>query len=131
MKNIENLPEIIFDLFSKKRFEDLDQSERQLVLQYMDEDDYIGFADVVQGFRQSDKKPITDITKQNAQQPIISRMLNYRMPMYQVAAAIVICVLATSVLTGHDDALRPSKEINAVGVSLADDDYPEDLIFDL
>lgn len=65
---------------------------------------------------------------------IVSKVLNYRIPIYQVAAGILLFMLATWAISNvrNDKNLPPgiTNEVMA-GKSLADDDYPEDLIFDL
>ncbi len=137
MKNIDELPEELFDLFTIGDFRNLNEDQKQVVLQHINVGEFDAYAAIVCDFQVLDSKRNTDLPKPTHTpkgKSRFTRVLNYRMPLYQVAASLAICILATTVMYKGSNKINGTptdSTIETVGVSLANDDYPAELIFDL
>ena len=125
MKNVENIPDHIFDLFAINSFDELSPTDQAVVLEYMSPTDYDAYAVVVKGFQ-----AIDDPTPVQQPGSVLARIIHHRIPLYQAAAAVVIGMLLAVGIANTAVKSQPALE-TPMGVSLADENYPEGLIFDL
>lgn len=165
MKNVDQFPEEIFDLFATKSYDELTHTERKMIQNFIDPEEYNDMAARVQEFssinssidiHQSFEAPV------QAQSPFA--FLKKSIPLYQAAAAVLLCVLATyglqnnrqpasdhgsiSTVYSNEASVNPrdsqkfekrlldlkdviQTQSKKVGTSLAQEDYPKELIFDL
>ena len=134
--NNENIPEEIFDLLGSKSFEKLTDTERALVLQYMNEDDYKESQTAILSFKEVDNQiefNERSLPIQKARSSSIIRFATYRVPIYQVAAGLALMAMVTygvdsSEDSGVDGLLNPK---SFSGQSVAFGNYPDSLVFNL
>ncbi|MEM6964729.1 MAG: hypothetical protein AAF573_08200 [Bacteroidota bacterium] len=136
MKNLENLPEEIFDWLAEKTFSELTEAQRQKVRAYLSEADYENYRSIVFDFQELDHQVTADSSASSpptSTTSFLKRVLNYPIPLYQVAAAFLILAMATFAMNdfGEEKNLPKAEEKSGVGKSLAKDDYPEELVFNL
>lgn len=134
----ENIPSEIFDLLASKDYESLSGEERNLVNSIMTSEEYKNLKNIVSDFLKTDEeikikhRPFLFSTKRNS---LLSKILNYPIPAYQVAASMMVLVglfLLMKPPSNNQDATSVhSLEIDTTGISVADDVYPEDLVFKL
>lgn len=134
----ENIPSEIFDLLASKDYESLLGEERNLVNSIMTSEEYKNLKNIVSDFLKTDEeikiehRPFLFSTKRNS---LLSKILNYPIPAYQVAASMMVLVglfLLMKPPSNNQDATSvQSLEIDTTGISVADDVYPEDLVFKL
>lgn len=137
MKNLEKYPEKIFELLASTSFEQLNTAEKLLVDQHMTESEYRDFYEIILDTKTLDQYipidiPIPAFSK--TPRSFISKILHYKMPFYQVAAALAFCILSTAYLTQQFSLSQSSDRsktdtISNNGVSLAEDNFPEQLVF--
>ena len=125
MKNVENIPDHIFDLFAINSFDELSPTDKAVVLKYMSPTDYDAYAALVKGFQ-----AIDDPTPVQKPGSVLRRIIHYRIPLYQAVAAVVVGMLLAVGITDTAVKSQPAPA-TPMGVSLADENYPEGLIFDL
>ena len=141
MKNMENLPEAIFDLLASKAYQELNRDERSAVLEHFSAEEYDQYREVVGDFQSLDRSMIVSPGEQiaSAEKPsLLRRILTYKLPVYQVAAAFLLFVFSTTTISntkynrGSNHADNPVVKVDAegtnAGTSLANDDYPEALV---
>lgn len=140
MKNKKELPEQIFDWLADKKYADLSAEEKALVDQYLTAEEYDAYAGLITDFQFTDRQletglPAPDFEPQP--QPLWKKVLTYKIPLYQAAAAFVIFgvfSMALSSWNGQSTSFqleeRAAVDQDTMGTSLAEDDYPEELVFD-
>lgn len=136
MKNLENLPENIFDWLGEKEFSELTETQQQEVNAHMSEADYKSYRSIIFDFQELDQKVSigSDTLPQSQPSPsFLKRLINYPIPLYQVAAAFLILAMATFAINDFSgqENLPKVEEKSGVGKSLAKDDYPKELVFNL
>jgi len=155
MKNIENIPEEIFDLIGQKSYAELNQVEQKQIEGILTRSEYDHFYSIVQGFKDLDGTiPMAEPNPSFiSKDPVFKRILNHRIPVYQAAAAVLFFILSTVVVSNSINSVGPengnesisneekngrliqNKAVNLEqekqGQSLSTDDYPEELIFSL
>ena len=136
--NKENLPNELFDLLAIKRFEDLNDAEKAMVLQHLSSEAYNELQMVVEQFQAADQEEIVELATPpmiSSKQPFSWRMLlHYPIPAYQVAAAVAL-LLGISFLfrlaPTTDHAPEKGIQVKQNGKPIEKDEYPEALEFRL
>jgi len=137
MKN-EKIPTELFDLLASKTYESLSNEEKNLVNSMMTSEEYKNLKDTVSDFQELDKDIF--IQEDSFAVPVnkksfLSRMLNYPIPAYQVAASLMVLMglffLMKPSLNNQDGPSADSLVIDTTGISVAKDVYPDSLIFKL
>lgn len=134
----ENIPTELFDLLASKTYESLSNEEKNLVNSMMTSEEYKNLKDMVSDFQELDKDIFIQedsfavpVTKKS----FLSRMLNYPIPAYQVAASLMVLIglffLMKPSLNNQDGPSMDSLVIDTTGISVAKDVYPDSLIFKL
>ncbi len=171
MKNLENLPDALFDLLARKKYESLNAAEKRLVDEHISEVEFDQFSKIVQDFQSLDTTMPIEAPGLPAHKEVsaIKRVLTYKIPLYQVAVIALVLIVSTLAMSRSHSAEGPPahhpyaipttqssseaaipriseeaieeriEEIKHVveldkaeeGKSLAEDDYPEALVFNL
>lgn len=137
MKNLETFPEDIFNLLGSKKFVELTDEEKYLIKPYMTVGEYHDYHEMISDVRVLDQtipSTIPDIRLINKRASMIKKIVDYKMPLYQVAAAIAFCIFSTATLTQHfsqspNSNMTQIDDSSKKGVSLAEDNFPEQLVF--
>ena len=137
MKNLEKYPEKIFELLSTTSFEQLNITEKLLVEKHMSESEYRDYHEIISDTKTLDQNILVDIPSPDfakTQTSSISKIIHYKMPFYQVAATLAFCILSTAYLTQHfstgqSSDITQTNTTSKTGVSLAEDNFPEQLVF--
>ena len=136
--NIEDLPEEVFDLLASKKFNELSVSEQALVSPYLSAEDYDSYHVIVNDFQLLDNSITIDSRKEEIsqkQESILRRILTYRIPVYQVAGLFLLLFLSTFAISkmenGNANPEATEVQKKKEGKSLANDEYPSELIFNL
>ncbi len=141
MKEIQN--EKIFDLLANKTFQELTKDEEQLVLKEMSKEDYDDMQSIIGEFKSVDAaldiKTTIPTFKSKAKKS--TKLWNYRIPSYQVAAMILVAIVLTFGFTKSKEIQSPEFVSNEQvkdtsffpgrSVSLENEDYPENLVISL
>lgn len=136
--DIENLPDELFELIHAKEYEELSVEEKRLVDSSIGYEKYKTYCATIGDFKKVDSLLEKSITKPGLPKkkvPLLTSVLYYRIPVYQVAAAFVI--LLGSVLLWNNKPSEGivrstnSNEIVESGKTLNKDHYPDDLVFNL
>ncbi len=133
----DQLPSAFFDLLATKKYTDLSIQEKELVHQFMDADEYNAMQTVVLNFRTLDQEievlPST-IPVQADQPSILTQLLTYPIPAYQVAAGFLLLFGSLFVIqfyTQNQEAKSVQTEVQEKGIPVEEDSYPSELIFNL
>ena len=104
----------------------------------MGQEDYESFRNIISDFKISDELQLedTDSNKKTSTQPsMVQKVLNYPIPLYKVAATFLIFAFATFLIPNstaeHESHTNHQNSKNGVGKSITNDDYPEELVFNL
>ena len=139
MKNLEQIPGEIFDLLNSKKYTELSEKEVKMVDGWMTESEYKDYTLVIGHFKMQDdiSVGVPQTSFKPRKKSILVKILNYQVPLYQVAAGLAMLVTASFAFQGSFLIEKKSPNENlvnnheSIGKSLADDDYPEDLVFNL
>ena len=97
MKSLENFPEHIFDWLHNKTFTDLTEEEKFEVQSLMSPQEYESYHLMLSDFKTLDGKLSeaisSDSPKPTMKPTLLKRIVNYPIPLYQVAAMFLILVL--------------------------------------
>jgi len=133
--NMENIPSEIFDLLVTKSFEMLSSDEQQIVLQHMSQSDYDESRTAILSFKEVDHQINFDertLPKQEIKSSPIIRFVNYRIPVYQVAAGLALMAMVTYGVNNYNSGIDDiSKPRSYSGQSVAYGNYPDSLVFNL
>lgn len=135
----QNIPEELLDLMAIKTYQELSKQEKELVDQSIGKDTYDDNYQVIQAFVTEDKKLEDKIEIVSSvfekKKSILHQVLYYRIPLYQVAAILVVLIgsvflwmINTSVT---NQIPGETQEVVQNGKSLSKDHYPDDLVFNL
>lgn len=139
--NIENIPNELFDLLSCKHYSELSEKEKKLVAKVMSQEEYLDYQAVINDFKELDSALEFEVPKlaiQPKNKSTLRKIINYRIPLYQVAAGVLLLTVSTFVFGFWDrGSITPFPEIkegevrieHLNGKSLAEEDYPDSLIF--
>ncbi len=148
MKNLENLPEELFDLLAEKPFSALSETEKKRVNTYLHEAEYEEYRALVLGFKQlegakPDAPPKLEFAPKKT--PLLRRLLTYRVPVYQAATVLLLLMAgwygfsdsnrnqlvdeAREEVVGKQPTVLADSTQHRPGTPLADEDYPEGLVF--
>lgn len=134
----ENIPSEIFDLLSSKDYKSLSIDEKNLVDNIMTLEEYKNLKNTVSGFQEIDEK--IKIEPRSFSIPekkvtLFSKIMNYPIPTYQVAASLMVLVglffLMKPALNDQNAVSVDGLTIDTTGISVANDVYPDSLIFKL
>jgi len=132
MRNLENLPEEIFDLLAQKKFAELSESEKQKVLMHLSQEEFENFNSIVADFQSLDSFSNTQTVGQDSREPsMLQKILNYPIPLYQVAAAFLILGFASFLFFTKSNSTSEETPIaieQTKGKSLEQDNYPDELV---
>lgn len=170
MKNIEDLPEQIFDLLAEKEYAQLNDDQKKQVNDYMNSEEYDQYRLMIQEFQELDSDLFVEDkswdTIKSEQASLPSKGFFNRVPLYKIAASFILAIL-TSIAVWNTDFNKdnvlddyPLVEIKdsiveeeisfpielidsrmeemrsivqstpkKVGKSLAEENYPEGLVF--
>jgi hypothetical protein len=164
MKNMEDLPENIFDWINEYAFSELNEAKRKEVLEFLTETEYEDFRMVLSNFKDLEEErdteiqtPAFDFNAVDLQTASIQNKLNY----YRFAIGFLVLLIGAvlvwksetptldfketeSATISSSSGVQPSPELinfqiqtmkqtiesneRRMGVSLADENYPDDLI---
>lgn len=131
-----DIPEIVFELAATKSFEELTEKEKEMVLTSFTEEEYIMLETCVRDFMEADraiKAPVQPTIKPEASSTGIRKIANYPIPLYQVAAGLLLLLGIFFVMPEY--RAESTVDITIVrdtiqtGTPLSADKYPEKLIF--
>lgn len=152
MKDMNELPGDILDLIAYKKYEELSPIEKQLVDQHLSPEAYNEYAQVVTDFQElDDSLPAPQVSNRlpEAKPSLVRQLFTYRIPAYQAVAATVIAlflfylgtanpsIVEGAVVSHTDSTIAPNAggpvgiETRTVGTPLSEDNYPEELVFNL
>ena len=135
MDNHENIPEELFDLFQKGKYESLVKSEQELVSQLMTPEEFDESHRMIRSFQNLDQIVESSIAS-NHEQPKST-------PWWQKEISILKCILIgiTLALIGfflgrntaptdvsNDNQIIFASHPDSLGKSLAEDNYPDQLV---
>lgn len=136
--DIENLPEELFEFIGSKEYEELSFDEKRLVDATIGSEDYKAYKDVIGSFKKADgllERSIAEPGLPLRKSSVLTNVIYYRIPLYQVAAAFAI--LFGSLLlwkNNPSEGIAQPNNSNTVvesGKTLNKDHYPDDLVFNL
>lgn len=132
------IPSEIFDLLASKDYKSLSKEEKNLVDNSLTQEEYDDMKNTVSDFLEIDEeikigpRPFSFSDKRKSS---LSRLLNYPIPAYQVAASMLVLFglffAAKPVLDNQGTASTKNQEIDTMGISISEDVYPEALVFEL
>ena len=130
MINYEDIPEEIIDLIGSHDFEALSSEQQRLVESHMSKSDYQSMRDLISTFQEVDESLRFTTRKSESTKEgfVITKLLMYSIPLYQVAAIGLLLIMAYFIVVPNSDEPQPK---NANSKSMAEYDYPEELIFEL
>lgn len=136
MMPFDQLPEAIFDLLAAKSYQQLNTTERQMVDEHLSAQAYDDLHQAVQDFQKVDAQ-VTPRSEDQAFPPesrtIMTRLLHYPIPAYQVAAGILL-VIGCFFALRHTLPQAPAEEgyhYVRTGTAINQDSYPDSLVFEL
>lgn len=151
MNSMNELPEELLDLLAQKSYQELNATEREMVSRFLSPESYDEYASLVSDFQQMDQElpataPQLKLPEPQEKRSKLYQLFTYRIPAYQAVAAIFLALVLFQFSTasrsgsvtddlhtlGKDTASTPSTYgVQKVGTPLSEDDYPEELIFNL
>lgn len=131
----ENIPAEIFDLLAIKSFEQLSVLEKELVEPWLSATEYERSRSSILAFQAADQSWEIEVPPppfKRSFQSGIRQLLSYPIPAYQVALGFLVVFGLFYILKDQRNPLEdPSlgTEPIAKGISIDQDEYPEDLVF--
>ncbi len=135
--NKDKIPEEIFELLASKDYSNLSNHERTLVNKFMTPNEFDTLHDTIYAFSMADDAldiQVPQLLFPKNDSSYLSKILNYPIPTYLVAAGILVLLGLFFVLQSSPSSesdLKDSLEVIQNGTSIANDNYPEDLVFEL
>ena len=131
-----NIPDKLFDLLSQKKYDELSLKEKEQVSHYMTKQDYGDFHASINNLQQVDSEinisidPFIPTIKEPS---TLYKIFHYKIPLYQVAASILIFVCALSMfnMLYDDQPIDRRAKTKKTGVPVSQENYPNDLVFEL
>ncbi|MFK7808692.1 MAG: hypothetical protein AB8F74_12885 [Saprospiraceae bacterium] len=121
MKNIENIPEELFDLFAQKSFDQLTAVEKLVVEDHMNSAEYEEYRKLVSDFQDIDNSIKVEPSEKRftrTSESAIRKLLTYRIPVYQAAAVLLLAGFFTFGYFGTDRLDRAGgQSFDSVGTS--------------
>ncbi len=113
MDNLENIPEELFDLLSRKTFEELTASEKEMVAEHMETGEYDQYRMIIHDFTELDNslevKPSNKRFTRTSESAI-RKLLNYKIPLYQAASVLLLFGFFTYGYFGTDRLERAADD---------------------
>ena len=137
--NIDNIPNEIFDLISEKKYEDLNTMEKETISLYLTQEEYIDAYSAIRDFQNEDAQLPIDkpgLMFKNEQPSTLYRVIHYKVPVYMIASSLVLFLCAYFLISQRSTKNEYTQENNATselneGVPIDQDNYPDDLVFEL
>jgi len=156
MNHYDELPEDILDLLAQKKYEQLSRDEKDLVKNWLSPEAYDEYAAMLLSFREVENSFDTPAPSQALPEhkpTFLRKLVNYKIPAYQAVAAVFITLLLVNLSTSNKENNKhisqpffstnngdtvPVNTKNAIevgeksmGTPLSEDNYPEELVFNL
>ena len=134
MKEFENMPESIFDLLAEKKYSELTLDEKAQVDAFMNATDYESYRNIIFDFERLDQSSFTqktELPKEKKRVSVFGKIMKYPIPLYQVAAVFLLLGAIIFIDLEEEKTEFPEEvvQVEKAGQSLAEDDYPEELVF--
>lgn len=95
MKDLENLPEEVFDLLQNKKESDLNPAEIELLSEFIDIKDYDLYRELILEFQDLDQAMVFDRSMPDFEkEPIQEEPKSRKFPVYRMAAGFLVLVFA-------------------------------------
>lgn len=121
MKDIENIPEELFDLLASKSFEQLSDSEKLMVEGHLNPAEYEEYRQLITDFQEIDesiKVVPSDKRFTRTSESAFRKLMTYRIPVYQAAAVLLLAGFFTYGYFGTDRLGRVGDQtFDTVGTS--------------
>lgn len=156
MNEHNELPEDVLDLLAQKKYHQLNDDEKDLVSNWLSEEGYNEYALILLDFKQMENSMEAPIPTQSIPEqrtPLLRKLMSYSIPAYQAVAAVLVTFFLVNLaqtntqiegsgqnkFTSANDSsaihANPHQAIDmgtkSIGTPLSEDDYPEELVFNL
>ncbi|MEM9545459.1 MAG: hypothetical protein AAGA77_05775 [Bacteroidota bacterium] len=137
--NFDNIPSALFDLISEKKYEELSKKERKIVHSYFTPEEYDDAFSSLNDFRIENsrlkvEKPGLPL---NQKQPaLIYRIIHYKIPVYMIASFVMLLFCAYFLISQASTKEEFTQEKGSTvksneGIPIHQENYPDDLVFEL
>ncbi len=130
------IPNRFFDLLSKD-YDDLTSEEQKIVDDIMNSEEFSNLHSVVSQFGQADAAldgKLNTVKTPGTKKSLFHRVIHYPIPLYKLVASVLLCFGVYSVWNwpgqGSEMSIDGMSSEN-IGITVDEDSYPDDLIFDL
>lgn len=129
---LDNIPEELFDIIANHQYDDLSSDDNALIKQYLNKEEYEEIHQFLISFSEADDSLENAVTmeRQIPKKPMWRKIVNYRMPLYKVAALYLLLAGAYFLYQQNTEMIPEQKGMDKK-VSIDEGIYPEDLIFEL
>ncbi|MEN0004531.1 MAG: hypothetical protein AAF798_10315 [Bacteroidota bacterium] len=133
-----NLPDELFDLIGQKTFEELNATEKALVTQHLTAAEYDELRATISAFQEADSSLYFAPSKppKEARVPLWKRIALYPIPLYQVAATLLLLLAFTLLWPMKSNQMDSTQQLEVIqakqeGIPIKEDAYPDSLVFNL
>ena len=132
--HVHDLPEHLFDWVSSIPYAELNAQQKEEVSSFLSPEEYESIYKWLQGFAAVNEEMETQVKAVESTPVSMHRLQavwNYPVPLYQVAALLLLLLAAWNVLMGVPGSPEDSQNVDPRAVSIEQGFYPDSLVFEL